>query len=56
MTPIEISLLPDGRFTLASDPQRALSEAELRTELATIIADRNGRFVDGIVHWAKQPR
>src|SRR5437879_4532287 len=38
MEPTTITTLPGGKFfTLSTDPRRALSESELREELATII-------------------
>lgn len=54
MRPIEISKLPDGRFVLATQPQRALSEDELRRELSRRI-DRPD-IVEDLIARAKRIR
>jgi hypothetical protein len=54
MEPTEISKLPDGRFTLSTDPIRALSEAELREELMATNSDPG--VVEDIIYRAKQMR
>jgi len=52
--PTTISKLPDGRFTLLTDPQRALSEAELREEL--MVTNSRPDIVEDIIYHAKQMR
>ena len=54
MEPTTISGLPDGRFTLATDPMRALSEDELREELRRTIARED--IVEDVVFRAMQMR
>lgn len=52
MEPTTISKLPDGRFTLATHPQCALSEAELREEL--MATNSRSDIVDDIIYRAKK--
>ena len=52
MEPTAILRLPDGRLTLSIDPQRALSESELREELA--VTNSRIEIIEDIVHRAKQ--
>ncbi|MGB9456632.1 MAG: hypothetical protein WCB12_11340 [Bryobacteraceae bacterium] len=54
MEPTAILTLPDGRFTLAADPQRALSEAELREEL--MATNSSADIVEDIIYRAKRIR
>lgn len=54
MEPTKISKLPDGKFTLSTDPIRALSETELREELAA--TNRRSDVIKDVIHRAKQMR
>lgn len=49
---LTVSKLPDGRFTLSTDPQRALSEAELREELGRTISRTD--IVEDLIQRAKR--
>jgi SOS response regulatory protein OraA/RecX len=54
MEPTTISKLPDGRFALATDPQRALSEPELREEL--MATNSRPDIIEDVIYRAKQMR
>jgi SOS response regulatory protein OraA/RecX len=47
-----ISVLPDGKFCLASVPDLALSESQLRSELLRQGDDEC--IVDDVIAWAKR--
>jgi hypothetical protein len=51
MKPIEITILPDGRYTLATNPRQALSEKELRKELAKSVG--HPAIVEDLVRQAR---
>ena len=48
---LTVTRLPGGKFTLSTDPQRALSETELRAELKNMI-DR-ADIVEDLIRRAK---
>jgi hypothetical protein len=54
MEPTVISKLPDGRFTVSTDPRRALSEAEVRQEFEKTISRAD--IIDDIIQRARQMR
>ncbi|HUY14149.1 MAG TPA: hypothetical protein VMX16_11055 [Terriglobia bacterium] len=49
---LTISRLPDGRFVLSTDPQRALSEAELRVALGRTISRTD--IIEDLIQGAKR--
>jgi hypothetical protein len=54
MKPTKITKLPSGLFTLATDPQHALSEEELREGLTSTIT--HAGIVEDIIQRAKRLR
>lgn len=49
---LTVSKLPHGKFTLSTDPQRALSEVELRVELGKTVSRAD--IVEDLIRRAKQ--
>jgi hypothetical protein len=49
---LTVSKLPDGKFTLSTDPQRALSEVELRVELGKTVSRAD--IIGDLIRRAKQ--